>query len=1063
MSRRKPKPKRIAATRRVPDQPGSLRVSNRLIVLFLATLGTVVTFIFISHSGWPQRTANTNAAIRAAQQAMRLNDYESALETCDKLLKAGEQLPSIFLIAGESASKLGRFNEAVKYYERVPDSAGTDASIARWAAGEITLHLGRMSATIDLMEQSLRLDQENTPARERLVYLLNLAGRRWDAAEHLFHLVRHGKWSVQHLIYIGNLAKSIENERELRQFHEVDRQDPLPLLGLARLRMRAGLFDEAKQFLDTVLRQAPTLIEANVQMGKLLLQTEFHAIQQWHAKLPSSAETHPEIWMIRGEWLRKNRVQLPLAARCYIEAVRRDPNHLAALHGLAQVAAEIGYAAHTKDILARTERLDKLLYALERIMSNEWSLRGGIGQGSVTLAPSEQKLSSAQLLEPIILAAQLTHELGRVWESLAWCQYGIELDETNPQLRQLSLQTSKLHDPGAPQTQSQLALNYIELSEVLQLPTWNSDSFAKIEGHQIRSPSTREVGPTQQQPSTVENTAAYAPRFEEQETAIQFTYFASRTSFADGRRMFEMTGGGVGILDIERDGRPDLFLAQGCSFPTIQLDEEHGDALFRNVSFIGSQRIRFDEVTRAARIRESAYGQGISVGDVDADGFDDIYVCNVGRNQLWLNQGDGTFRDGQWLIDGHATTGGSGAWTVSAAVVDLNLDGQMEIYDANYVEGEDVFSRRCWIGGLPRACSPMNFRPAAGVLWGLDKSGTFRDITPSSMAAGVRQGNALGVSVMRTQGSKYPSIFVANDQIANLMLTASPQELAPLGIVFEDRATLNGLAFDGDGKAQACMGIATGDVDRNGLIDLLVTNYYDEPNTLYLQQSPNVFRDATKAWGLVAPSLKMLGFGSQFLDADCDGWLDLVVLNGHIDDMSHMRVPFRMRAQFFGAKPTGKFVEQPAGEVGDYFASERLGRALAIGDFDVDGREDFVATDLERNVSLVRNVSRAGNYIRLSLVGIQSARDAIGAEVVLKIGGQSWTSQLSAGGGYMASNERTLHFGLGQVAKIDLLEIEWPSGIRQVHENILVNAHYLAVENEPSLLELKVPSEPRGQ
>jgi hypothetical protein len=325
------------------------------------------------------------------------------------------------------------------------------------------------------------------------------------------------------------------------------------------------------------------------------------------------------------------------------------------------------------------------------------------------------------------------------------------------------------------------------------------------------------------------------------------------------------------------------------------------------------------------------------------------------------------------------------------------------------------------------------------------------------LSPSVQDGNALGLVVFRVQGSRLPSVFVANDQVANLMLQAVPDERSPLGIRLDDLALQTGLAFDGEGKAQACMGIAAGDVDQNGSMDLLVTNFYDEPNTLYLQQAEGIFRDATRSAGLVAPSLKQLGFGAQFVDMQSDGGLDLVVLNGHIDDMTHMNIPYHMRAQVFVGTGQSQFAEVPAGKAGDWFAVERLGRALAVIDFDQDGYQDLAATDLQQPASLLRNTCRTGNHLTLTLCGTSSHRNAVGAEVTATVGNQRWTKQLTAGCGYLVTNERVLCFGLGQATAVDQLEISWPSGLRQVHSRLPANMRWRAVEGRPELTPLPGP------
>ena len=972
-------------------------------------------------------TTPDKMTLTAARNAFKKGDHEQALAICAELLKKQKDSSTLLLMAGESASRLKRYEVAIQLYDRVSDSSKSDASTARWAAGEVSLQLGRMSETIVRMEQALALDAGNERARERLIYLLNLAGRRWDASPHLLKMVRQGKFSAQQLLYLGNIAKSVENEKELSHFLSAAPNDRLPLLGLARIRLREGALDECKRLLTEVLNQSPNLVEAHVQLGKLLLQSDPQQINSWNRSLPINAELHPDIWFIRGEWARDHG-QLEAAARCFAESLHLDPDHLAALNALAQVSASLGNLDQARATANRAAQLEKLLFVFERIMADEWSGRQALAQRKMSEMEYEQYLRSKGRLEPIVLAAQQTLELGRAWESMAWNQYGLSVDPLNRDLQSLTDKARPLLDRRSTRTHGNVSVVDSQWMQSLKLPVWELEKSAAPLIASLPEQAKREV------------------RFTELDGELDFTYYASRTSFEDGRRMFEITGGGVGVLDYDRDGWPDLFLAQGSDWPSDGTDQSHSDRLKRNRGWKDANVPIFDDVTNRAGIEENAFGQGVAIGDVDSDGFDDIYVCNFGVNQLWINQGDGTFREGSAMI---AVM--SASWTVSAAIADLNGDGLAEIYDANYVEGEDVATRRCLIEGKPRACSPLNFRKAKGRLLAVDEKGIFRDVSPQVLSPSIQEGNALGLAIFRLHNHQLPSIFVANDQVANMMLTAEPDVSSPLHIRFVDNAMLNGLAYDGDGKAQACMGIAIGDVNHDGAIDLLVTNYYDESNTLYLQQSGGIFRDATRASGLVKPSVKMLGFGTQFIDARCDGIADLIVLNGHIDDMSHKGTPFRMRAQFFVGDGQGKFVEDRSPATGAYFAKERLGRALALVDFDRDGRQDFVATDLERPASLVRNESESGNFLSIRFVGTQSHRDAVGTEVVATVSGRQSTHQLVAGYGYMASNEKVIHIGLGDATMVERLDIHWPSGIQQTHTNVPANSHCLAIENHVKL------------
>ncbi len=961
------------------------------------------------------------------RRALRTRDYALVLAIAKELLKEKSDQPKLLINAGEAATKLENFDEAISFYDQISDEQMPEAAIARWAVGEVHLHRRHMSQAISSFIKSIQLDANQVNARNRLIYLLNLAGRRWEAIPHLFELLRQDQCTVQQLLYLGNTSKAIENEKELKAFLTAFPEDRMPLLGLAKIRMRAGEFKDANEYLVELLEQQPDLVEAHVQLGKLLLDTDPEKLSAWNRRLPSDANNHPETWMTRGQWAR-DCGQTEAAARCFAEAIRLDPDHLASLNALAQLTQSLGQSHSAEPFIVRASQIEKLLLAIEQIMANEWEYQRLSAGASSGIASAR----SAQDLEPIKIAATLTMQLGRPWESMAWARHGLSLYETDHELRGLSRQSQALITRLTPRSQADQIAKSIESFRSFGLPDFDSLGPAK--------PSAA----SNQNIDSFRMDQFHKVLFKEITDAFDFTYFASRTSPTDGRKMFEFTGGGVGVLDYDSDGWPDVFLAQGCTWPFDGRDSSHTDSLNRNNVAVNSLQRPFQNVTELARIQEAEFGQGVCIGDINSDGFDDVYVCNIGVNQLWINQGDGTFASGSAMF---ATR--SASWTASAAIADLNGDGQAEIYDANYVEGEDVSTRRCNFRGQPRACSPLNFRRSKGCLWAVDHDGIFHDVGSRVIDSKVLEGNALGLVVFRMRNQLTPSIFVANDQVANLLLTSSPDTDSPLGIHFQDEALLTGLAYDGDGKAQACMGIATGDVNGDGALDLLVTNYFDESNTLYLQQAGGSFQDASKSAGLVGPSTKMLGFGTQFIDASLDGDLDLVVLNGHVDDLTHSGIPFKMRAQLFSNDGRGRFVEQA--NAGRFFESEQLGRSLAWIDFDRDGKQDFVATDLTSPTSLVRNESEAGNFLNLRLVGIRSHRDAVGAEIVVTAGTKKWAQQLVAGCGYMATNSKTINFGLGTANKVDSIDISWPSGTTQQFKDIPSSSFWLAIEGRHEL------------
>ncbi|MGH7137486.1 MAG: CRTAC1 family protein, partial [Pirellulales bacterium] len=394
----------------------------------------------------------------------------------------------------------------------------------------------------------------------------------------------------------------------------------------------------------------------------------------------------------------------------------------------------------------------------------------------------------------------------------------------------------------------------------------------------------------------------------------------------------------------------------------------------------------------------------------------------------------------------------SDAWTTSCLMADLNGDGLADLYDVNYVTGEGVFERTCDSAGQPRVCQPSRFSPQLDRCWLNLGDGRFADRSAES-GVDVAGGNGLGIVAADFQGTGRLSLFVANDQDANFYFInhgaaadGSPQ--------FVESALLAGLAFDGQGKAQACMGVAAGDANGDGRLDLFVTNFYQEPNTLYLQHSAELFDDATAAAGLREPSYELLGFGTQFVDAELDGWPDLVVVNGHIDDFRQVGSPYWMRPQYF-RNLGGRFVEIEGPQLGPFFTEPGLGRGLARLDFNRDGREDFVVSRLDMPAALVaNNTPDAGHFLALRLVGTSSARDAIGTRVTVSVADKSWTRQLAAGDGYMASNQRQVVFGLGRTDRIDRLIVDWPGGTHQEWRQLTVDRETIAVEGREELVEV---------
>ncbi len=450
------------------------------------------------------------------------------------------------------------------------------------------------------------------------------------------------------------------------------------------------------------------------------------------------------------------------------------------------------------------------------------------------------------------------------------------------------------------------------------------------------------------------------------------------------RRLIEANGGGIAVFDFDHDGWTDIFMTNGCKLPLSLNDRTTPSELFRNQS-----EMRFERATSGSRLNQFGYATGCAVGDYDSDGFDDLYVAAFGPNTLWRNNGDGSFTEIT-----HETSTAVPQWSTSTAFADLNLDGLLDLYVVNYVDESDEHPRRCPNPASPdgfEQCPPALFEGVDDVVLLNDGQGGFLDVTERTKVAGLK-GKGLGLVIADMDHDLFPEIYVANDGEANFLFVVNQESRAlrhsatdtePWVPVFEERAAASGLAFNEAGFAQASMGIAFGDVDRNGWPDLFVTNFFGDTNTLYLNRGKLAFEDATRASGLGAPSRDRLGFGTMFFDANNDGWLDVMVANGHVDDREWQdrNEPYRQRPLLQVNQGDGTFIDV-SDLAGEYFQQTWLGRALAVSDFDHDGRQDVVVSHQKSGAVILKNETQTRDHsAHITLVGVKSVRSEIGSRI----------------------------------------------------------------------------------
>jgi enediyne biosynthesis protein E4 len=478
------------------------------------------------------------------------------------------------------------------------------------------------------------------------------------------------------------------------------------------------------------------------------------------------------------------------------------------------------------------------------------------------------------------------------------------------------------------------------------------------------------------------------------------------------KRLPETTSGGVALFDYDRDGWLDVYAVQGGPLPPAD-GQALGDRLFRNRGD-GS----FDDVSELAGILKlkGGYGHGVAAGDYDGDGFPDLFVTRWQAYTLLHNRGDGTFED----ATAAAGLAGDRDWPTSAAWADLDSDGDLDLYVCHYLAYDLKNPRLCLNQRthVYQYCSPRYFEARPDHVFRND-GGRFVDVTRE---AGFTDpgGRGLGVVAADLDGDNRIDLYVANDLSANYLF----RNLG--GFRFEETALPAGAAANSSGGYQAGMGIACGDFDGDGRPDLAVTNFYGESTTFYRNLGHRLFADETAAIGLAAPTRWLLGFGIAFLDANNDGWLDLVTANGHVEDL-RPAYPWRMPTQLLVGGADGR-LKAPA-DAGAPFGPLHLGRGLAAGDLDNDGRIDVVVVSQNEPLAYLHNETEGQNHwLMLHLEGTRSNRDAVGAHVSVLSGGRWRVAQRMGGGSYQSAGDPRLHFGLGNGATAEQVLVRWPSG-----------------------------------
>ncbi|MEZ6128289.1 MAG: FG-GAP-like repeat-containing protein [Planctomycetaceae bacterium] len=884
---------------------------------------------------------------------------------------------------------------------------------------------GELTKAIASLKKLARDEKSDPDVQSRLADLYAMTGFRRQASQLWQSLSGTSPLAARELVMLTDFDR--RHPEFLQRLLAAEKRSPDDLsvnLGLAIEEYAEKKNNAAKNRLSRILLQRPDIPEAQGLLGEILVDTDLAALPEWYSQIPGELRDTPEILIACGRWS-SSLQQHRMAVWCHAKASQQIPTSYRASYLLSS--------------------------ALTTLETPE--------------APRYQKLAE-KLFQ---LREQISAFLRTGGKSETTARAIVELLEN-------------LHRPSE-------AFQWLELARRrVQIFNWESETYNRLFAHRLESlagelseqdvrHSHPLVGyPEFQIPSSEPNIQVSSEKgpvargskiyFEDraERSGLQFTFKTGRPGNTSKVRMFESTGGGIAIIDYDLDARPDVFLTQGKDWPegslTPSRDDSATDVLFRQV---GDRYLRVEQLCGISD--DSGYGQGCAVGDADNDGFPDLYVANIGQNRFLRNNGDGTFSDG--TEDAELT---SSQWTTSCLIADLDGDSCPDIYDVNYLGGERVFLEHC----NRHRCSTAPFEGVLDEVHWSQMNGRFLH---SRLDHEGTTGPGLGIVAMSNRSFRsdlsskgFPlsspsedcslAVYVGNDGQPDYLVVNTGVDIVAGGGTTEPRIEnqgfARGLAVNANGKYTSSMGIASGDVNRDGRLDLFVTNYSGEANSLFLQQSHGFFVDGITSCGLSEHGFPYVGWGTQFLDADCDGDLDLFVANGHVADFESPSVEYAMPMQFFRQDEGCTFSHLPSVQIGDVFRHPVFGRSAVVTDWNRDGAPDLIVGTLASSPMLLTNFAESiGQSLRVKLHATTSARDAIGATVTVICGKTRLKSEMTAGDGFHASQERMLHFGLGSstVQHCQVL-IDWPCGRQEEFGPVPLNTSMEAVEGHGRLWQL---------
>ncbi len=950
--------------------------------------------------------------IEKVESYLKDRNAEAAKRELKPLLISAGSAPEVITLLARCERGLGNIQEAVSILDSI-EATNEKERIERlllaatWATDARLLQLAE-----EKYEQVLAIDPEHPMVRHSLVQILNEQGKRTEVAEHLQFLVEEGNISEKEL---GAMMSYREPFQDIH-FAKFDNYSELKsdmLYHAMKFRSNRDL-NNARTLVKKLAQAFPASAPILAFEGLIYLDFRDHkALADWASRLPGDISEEPTYWFVVGSWLQEQGKHRE-AIRCFLEAVLRDPTDRFSYRALASSFAVVG----ENDSSQEANRIATLLDEVNRAVFR-FATRPGTS-------------------EEILRVAEILDKLGRPYEAIAWRAVELrlhagtatEMEELNKQ--RIALQAKKEY----PSTQTNSLLSRVHrdkwpLPDLQQLkPSASAYSESSSQEGNVKTEQTAVL------PSKAKSSSLQVPivlKNISTEVGIDFQFDNGDDPEDERIFLYQVNGGGLGVIDFDLDGWPDLYLSQAGGTP-FQTNASKSNSLLRNLS--GE---RFVEATENAGASDFGYGQGITAADINQDGFPDLVIANIGLNIVLINHGDGTFYRN--LLPSPKA---DGMWTSSIAIGDLSGDDLPEIFEVNYVDDLSAFQKYC----TPNLneCAPGDFRPARDDVLTITKEGAIKPWDGCvDIAATPSYGFAAVIANFDQKNGN--DVFVANDALFKQYWVSHERENSNEYALVES-AQIFGCAAGMHGQRTGAMGVANGDFDRNGMLDLHVTNFWEQSSDLYLQQLSGLFLSSATNFGLYESTSDSVAWGTQAVDFDRNGWLDLAIINGHVTDLKDHGRPYEQRPQLFQGNLGGFALVEKQSLSGGYWDQPALGRAMAVLDWNRDMRPDLITNHLDVPVALLENQTNGANGVQFELVGTKSERDAIGASISVYCGDQVWTGWITGGDGYMCTNESMVDFGLDLFQQIDRVVITWPSGSRSEYFDLAGNARYLLIEGE---------------